>query len=88
MMKYPLTPEQISVATAPAGQPLMVLAPPGTGNPCAFAKASKSSLEGSHQFESQDAGAECGEENQEVHGFRPMYHSLYLFREPQIFQAS
>jgi len=30
-MKYPLTPEQVSIANAPYTQPLMVLAPPGTG---------------------------------------------------------
>jgi len=30
-MKYPLTPEQASIANAPYTQPLMVLAPPGTG---------------------------------------------------------
>lgn len=30
-MKYPLTPEQVSIANAPYDQPLMVLAPPGTG---------------------------------------------------------
>jgi DNA helicase-2/ATP-dependent DNA helicase PcrA len=30
-MKYPLTPEQESIANAPYTQPLMVLAPPGTG---------------------------------------------------------